>query len=125
MKRFAIALVGALMLLALEPHSPVITETDAGAPVTVRAGETFFIALGSNPSTGYSWSQTIEDPKILSYEGAVRQTPSQAMPGAPGQQIFIFHADRSGTSTILFAYAKSFDPNAPAGKTLSYTIQVQ
>jgi predicted secreted protein len=124
MKRFAVLLLGALVL-ALSPHSPVITESDAGSPVTVRAGETFFIALGSNPSTGYSWSETIEDPKIIAYEGAVRQNPAQAMPGAPGQQIFIFNANRTGTSTILFTYSKSFDPNAPAGKSLSYTIQVQ
>jgi inhibitor of cysteine peptidase len=124
MKRIAVLVLGAL-LLALNPHSPVFIEGDAGTPITVRAGETFFIALGSNPSTGYSWSETIEDPKILSYEGAVRQNPAQAMPGAPGQQIFIFNANRTGTSTILFAYSKSFDPNAPAGRTLSYTITVQ
>ena len=124
MKR-ALFLFGAVLLLALNPHSPVFTESDASQPISVRAGETFFIALGSNPSTGYSWTQTISDPKLVSYEGAVRQNSASAMPGAPGQQIFIFTANRTGSVTILFAYSKSFDSNAQAGRTLSYTVQVQ
>ena len=124
MKTLALSLL-TVVLLALNPHSPVITESDAGQPITVRAGETFFIALGSNPSTGYSWSQTISDPKILSYEGAVRQTPSQNMPGAPGQQIFIYHANRTGTATIVLTYSRPFEPDAPPAKTLTYTVNVQ
>jgi len=120
-----ILLVGlAAALLALTPHSQVILERDASAPVAIKAGEDFFIALASNASTGYSWGQTVGDRKIVGYEGALTQAPANAMLGAPGQQIFIFHASRAGSTTILFAYARPWE-HGPAAKTLSYTIVVR
>ncbi len=122
MKHLMFAL--ALALVAFSPHSPVILESDAASPVTVNAGEDFMIALQSNPSTGYAWNQTVSDGKILAYEGAVRQNPSTTMPGAPGQQLFFFHATRTGMSIITFTYAR-FETNAAAAKTVTFTITVR
>lgn len=117
-------LVLSVALLALTPHSPVIQESDAASPVTVQVGEEFFIALQSNPTTGYSWTQQTGDGNVLAYEGNVRQNPSASMPGAPGQQIFIYHANRSGTSTLTFQYSRPFEPNAAPGRMVTFTIQV-
>ena len=130
MKRFSLALVATLLLVAatpvfaLTPHSPVLIETDAAQPITINAGEEFFIALASNPSTGYSWTQTLSDDVTLAYEGNVRQPPATQMPGAPGQQIFIYHANRSGTAQITLTYSRPFETNTPAAKTLVFNITV-
>jgi predicted secreted protein len=123
MKRLLVICISAL-LLAMTPHSQVILERDASAPVNVAVGEDFYIALASNPSTGYSWSQTIGDGKIVAYEGTLQQAPATEAPGVPGQSIFIFHANRTGSSTILFAYARPWEHKA-AAKTLSFTIGVR
>ncbi|HVA28566.1 MAG TPA: protease inhibitor I42 family protein [Candidatus Baltobacteraceae bacterium] len=120
----ALITLAAAALLALTPHAQVILERDASAPVTIQAGEDFFIALPSNASTGYSWSQTIASGRIVAYEGALQQAASNDMPGAPGQQIFIFHANRAGSTTILFAYARPWE-HGPSAKTLSFTIDVR
>ena len=120
------ALVAALIcisLLGLMPHTPVFT--DASQPVAVDAGEEFFIALGSNVTTGYSWSQAIADGKIVAYEGNVYQNPSNGLMGAGGQQIFIYHANRTGTTTLTFSYARPFEPNAPPAKTLTFNVTVK
>jgi inhibitor of cysteine peptidase len=109
----------------VNPHSPVFTDADAATGITVHAGEDFFIAVPSNPSTGYTWTQTLADEKILAYEGNVREPAPQQMPGAPGQQIFIYHASRSGQTTVVLNYAQSFAPNQPPAKSLTYTITVQ
>jgi inhibitor of cysteine peptidase len=114
----------ALALVGLTPHSPVLQEPDAASPITIQVGEEFFIALQSNPSTGYSWTQQTGDGSVLAYEGNVSQKPTAAMPGAPAQQIFIYHANRSGTSTITFQYSRPFEPNAAPGKMVTFTIQV-
>ena len=114
----------ALALVALTPHSPVIQEPDAANPVTVQVGEDFFIALQSNPTTGYSWTQQTGDGTVLAYEGNVRQNPTGTTLGAPGQQIFIYHANRSGTSTITFQYSRPFETSAAPAKMLTFTIQV-
>lgn len=119
----ALACIALLALLGLAPHTPVFT--DASQPVTVDAGEEFFIALASNESTGYTWKQTIDDGKVLAYEGNVYQNPSNGSIGGGGQQIFIYHANRSGTTTIRFSYGRPFEPNAPPVKTLTFTATVQ
>lgn len=113
----------ALALLGLTPHTPVFT--DASQPVAVDAGEEFFIALASNETTGYTWSQSIGDGKILAYEGNVYQNPSNGLTGAGGQQIFIYHANRSGTTTVHFSYGRPFEPNAPPAKTLTFDVTVK
>jgi inhibitor of cysteine peptidase len=113
------------VVAAVNPHSPVFIEADAASGITVKPGEDFFIALTSNPSTGYGWQQTTTNGLIIAYEGNVRQPAAQTEPGAPGQQIFIFHANRSGTTTIVLTYTRAFEPDAPPAKTLTYTVTVQ
>jgi inhibitor of cysteine peptidase len=105
------------------PHTPVFT--DASQPVAVDAGEEFFIALPSNETTGYTWSQAIDDGKILAYEGNVYQNPSNGLMGAGGQQIFIYHANRSGTTAIHFSYARPFESNVPPVKQLTFAVTVK
>ena len=113
----------ALALLGLTPHTPVFT--DPSAPVTVDAGEEFFIALSSNEATGYSWSQTLDDGKILAYEGNVYQNPSNGLIGGGGQQIFIYHANRTGTTAVHFVYKRPFEPNAPPAKSATFDVTVR
>ena len=114
---------GALPARALQPHTPVFT--DASQAIAVQAGEEFFIALPSNPTTGYTWTQSVADGKIVAYEGNVFQPPSGGAMGAGGQQIFIYHANRSGTTPIAFAYARPFENNVAATKTLTFSVAVQ
>lgn len=123
MKQLLLALV--FGLVALTPHSPVFQESDAANPVVVQTGEEIFIAMQSNPSTGYSWTQQTGDGAILSYEGNVKENPAQAMPGAPGQQLFIYHANRSGTSTITFSLSRPFEPNVAPSRMVTFNVQVQ
>lgn len=125
MKRLLCTLAAATALLGLTPHNPVITASDAAAPVTIKAGEDFLIALQSNRTTGYAWTAKVADGKIAAYEGNAYQNPDAARPGAAGQQIFIFHANRSGSTTIDFGYARPFEPNAAPSKTLTFSITVQ
>jgi len=121
--RTALAAVAALALLGLQPHSPVFV--DPSQPITVDPGDDFFIALASNQTTGYAWTQTLGDGKVLAYEGNVYQPPFQAAIGAGGQQIFIYHANRTGSTTITFAYTRSFEPGSPPAKTAAFGVTVR
>lgn len=130
MKHVAFAAAALLLLCAapaaaLTPHSPVLIQDDAGQPQSVKAGEDFFIALPSNVTTGFAWSASVGDEKLVAYEGNVYQRPPSARPGAGGQQLFIFHANRSGTTIVTFRYARPFESNSAPGKTLTYTISVE
>lgn len=116
-------MTAALAFLGLAPHTPVFT--DASQPVAVDAGEEFFVALPSSEATGYTWKQAIDDGKILAYEGNVYQNPSNGLVGGGGQQIFIYHANRSGATAIHFSYGRPFEPNAPPVRTLTFNVTVQ
>jgi predicted secreted protein len=106
---------------AVQLHTPVLVDRNAGGIVTIPAGQEFFVALRSDENSDYAWTATVADGKILAYEGNVRQP---AGPTTPGQQVFVFHANRSGTTQINFTYASIVSPGA-SPKTLQFTIQVQ
>jgi len=114
---------GTIPAAALAPHSPVFT--DERQPVVVQAGDEFFIALPSNRTTGYTWTQAIGDEKIVAYEGNVYQPPSPGLAGQGGQQIFIYHANRSGTTAIHFSYARPFEPGQAPAKSSVFSVTVQ
>jgi len=116
------AILALIACLGLMPHSPVFV--DPAQPVAVDAGEEFFVAMASNPTTGYTWSQTIADGKILAYEGNVYQPPSNGLIGAGGQQLFIYHANRSGSTTITLNYARPFEPGVAPVKTVTFNVTV-
>ena len=98
----------------MQPHTPVFT--DAGQVVAVAAGDDFFIALPSNPTTGYTWTQSLGDGKILAYEGNVYQPPSAGLMGAGGEQIFIYHANRSGSTRDFVCVRAAVRAERPAGE---------
>lgn len=129
MKRTLLAVLAATLCIgvapafAMQPHSPVFV--DASQTATVNAGEDFFIALPSNVTTGYSWNARVGDSKLLTYEGNVYQPPTSGLMGAGGEQIFILHADRSGTTTVTFTYSAPFNPSTTTNKTLTFTVTVQ
>lgn len=108
---------------ALQPHSPVFV--DATQPATVNAGEDFFIALPSNVTTGYSWNAQVADSALVTYEGNVYQPPTSGLMGAGGEQIFILHANRSGTTSVSFTYAAPFNPSTAPNKILTFTVTVK
>ncbi|HUZ48407.1 MAG TPA: protease inhibitor I42 family protein [Candidatus Dormibacteraeota bacterium] len=109
--------------LAMQLHATVFV--DASQTAMVAAGDDFFIALPSNVTTGYSWTASGFDGKLLAYEGNVYQPPLGGLPGAGGQQIFVFHANRTGTTTVTFNYSRPFDSNAAPAKSATFTVTVQ
>ncbi len=125
----ALAAAALLACTAIAPHTPVFV--DGSQPATVSVGEEFFIALTSNPTTGYSWSQSGADGKTIAYEGNVYEPLAQfndnanGSIGAAGQQIFVYHAIGTGQTTLSFAYSRPFEKNVPPAKSVTFTVTVQ
>ena len=68
------------------------------------------VTLGSNPTTGYRWSETAE----ISDESIIKQVTHEfqaqentEIVGAAGQEVWTFEALKKGTATTIFRYSRS------------------
>ena len=94
---------------------------EAGDSISVAEGQTFVIELESNPTTGYEW--TAEKNANAEFVKSEMVT-SSTLVGAPGMQQLTFKATKSGSSTLVLNYARSFEPDNPPAQTESFPLKV-
>lgn len=116
---FFAATLGGVAAAALSPT--VFTKP---GPIAVKPDDDFLIAVPANPTTGYRWSATVSDPKVVTAEGSAYQSPATVMPGAGGQQVFSLEAGHPGKATISLAYARPWEKNVKPAKVLLFTVSV-
>ena len=87
------------------PPGPVATSPPStGARlVELRAGDSYTIALDSDPSNGYQWHIEWAASFVELIEH--RYEPHSPQEGAEGQEIFVLRALDRGRAEILFEYA--------------------
>lgn len=92
----------------------------------VQPGDSLFITLCSNPTTGFQWSQAaqISDENILELIGQGFTPPKKTAPGAAGTEDWTFKALKSGTSTVLLEYSRPWDGGEKGEWTLTATVVV-
>lgn len=97
--------------------------------VEVKVGDSFTIALSSNRTTGFEWSETatISDTSVL------KQTDHKFVPpkgkdgkppvvGASGKEIWTFEALKAGTSTVSMEYGQPWEGGEKG--TWAFTLNV-
>jgi inhibitor of cysteine peptidase len=113
------------------PPPPVETEnitlepTDHTQLITVKAGETFDLAVPSNPSTGYHWDIVPElDANLVEFAGQNYFADQPVAPGSGGMEVWTFRAINPGETTIVLGY---YPPNddADAEETVTFSIRVE
>ena len=100
-----------------QPHIDVVMSTVLGGELTV--------ALGSNPTTGYQWSENAEisDENIIKQISHAFVAPETDTPGTPGEEIWTFEALKRGTTTILLEYSRSWNEAGLWAVTITATIR--
>ena len=78
-------------------------------------GEELMVTLGSNPTTGFQWSELAEisDETVIRqvshmYVGKEYETPPP--PGTSGEEIWTFEALKEGTVTTFLEYSRPWNP---------------
>ncbi len=102
----------------LQPHVDVVMSTVLGGELT--------ITLGSNPTTGYQWSEDAE----ISDETIIRQVSHEFVgpgidepPGTSGEDVWIFEGFKRGTTTLLLEYSRSWTGAGLWAVTITATIK--
>jgi len=102
-----------------QPHINVVTSTVLGGELTV--------ALGSNPTTGYQWTEEalIRDDDIIEQISHAFVAPETDKPGASGEEIWTFKALERGTTTILLIYSRSWGEAGVGFWTVDITATIK
>jgi inhibitor of cysteine peptidase len=106
----------------------VKTYTDAGQAIEIGVNQQFVIALGSNPTTGYSW-QASYDETLLELVGGQstyksREEAKELVVGAGGVEYFRFKALKTGETEITLVYKRPWEETAPENLTKVFTISI-
>ena len=96
----------------------------------VQAGETFKVKLGSNPTTGFQWSEEaqISDTAITiqeSHEFIGPESEPPPPPGTPGQEVWAFKALKKGSSTIYLEYSRLWEGGEEEEWTCTVNVVVK
>jgi len=103
-----------------QPHIEVVMHTVLGGELTVT--------LGSNPTTGFEWSEEAE----ISDESVIKQVSHKFVgpgidkpPGTSGEEVWIFKALKRGTTTIYMEYSRPWNPEDIGLWTVTITATIE
>lgn len=105
---------------------------DQGAPnqrreVTLRPGAQLVVTLGSNPTTGYRWTEQAANtaPDVLKQLEHAFVGPEQPIPGAGGQQRWVFQALQPGSAELTMSYGRAWEVERKGSWTLGLKVTVK
>ncbi len=100
--------------------------------VEVAVDGSLTVTLGSNPTTGFQWSESAEisdtsvleqtDHKFIAPEGEGDKPPA---PGTSGQEVWTFKALKKGTTEVSMEYSRSWEEGEKAEWTFVLTVVVK
>ena len=104
------------------------TEKNITRDVEITAGSTLVVSLGSNPSTGYSWSEQaiIDDAAIIrqdKHEFIAADTTGVV--GAAGTEEWTFTALEKGTTTLSMDYSRPWEGGEKGVWTFTLNVTVK
>jgi len=126
MKKFLIpvTLVVAIACLVAGCVGEVKTYTDSGQTISIGINQEFVIALGSNPTTGYSWQESYDETmlELVGGESTYKES-KEGVVGAGGIEYFRFKALKAGETEITLAYKRPWEEEIVEQKVFTVNIE--
>jgi inhibitor of cysteine peptidase len=120
----AVALTGGCA--ALPPVR--VTAADAKRPIELQKGQDLYVALASNPTTGYSWTWPAKPDAILELRGEPTYEAAPAggaVVGKGGTQTFWFRAIDRGSQKLRLLYERPFEKGVKPIDVQVFDVRVQ
>jgi len=131
MRRRMLVVVVTVVAIAAVVVTLVLARASGGDKIIgdtfeTTVGKTFTIALDANATTGYNWSQTINDTDVVAYvdNAYIAEARDPQVVGGGGTDTFTFKAVGKGTTTITLAYARPWE-SVPPARTRAITVTVK
>ncbi len=96
--------------------------------VEVPVGGVLTVTLGSNPTTGFKWSESanISDPTVVEQSEHKFVSPeAEGIAGAPGKEVWTFEALKKGTTEVSMDYSRPWEGGEKGEWTFKLTAVVK
>jgi len=95
--------------------------------ITILTGNTVYVKLEKNPSTGYSWYYTLSDSTRLQFVGeeVFRSSYEQPVAGEPVIRVWKFMAAKKGRASITFTYYRGWLGTHSTIRTNVYPLNIE
>ena len=105
----------------------VETHTDSGRSIDINTNRQFVIALGSNPTTGYSWQESYDEGMLELMEKTYKpgKEAKQGLVGTGGVEYFRFKTLKTGETEITLVYKRPWEEPTPQDITKVFTIRIR
>lgn len=118
----------------IPPGQQVVTEADNGTNISVENGETFYLRLPENPSTGYHWELNLtqglnvtlgpDDRPGRYYPPEQPEGIEQPLVGAGGVRIWEIKAVAEGGQQVTAVYKRPSENETAEGGTFTLNVEV-
>ena len=125
MKRLLILMAVLGICLVAGCVGEIKTYTDPGQTIDIGVNQEFVIALGSNPTTGYSWQESHDNTILELVEKTYKEEAKQGLVGAGGVEYFRFKALKTGKTEITLVYKRPWEEPTPQDVTKVFTINIK
>lgn len=97
---------------SMPQRQQVITEANNSTTISLKKGETFYLRLKENPTTGYSWQLNLNQKLILvsdKYYPPESKEGEKPIVGAGGVHLWEIKADSKGNQQVTAIYKRSWE----------------
>ncbi len=125
MKKFLVLVTVVAICLVAGCVGAVKTYTDSGQTISIGTNQEFFIALGSNPTTGYGWQESYDEAMLELVEKTYEPSKEaeQDLVGAGGVEYFRFKALKTGKTEITLVYKRQWEEEFLEQKVFTVDIK--
>ena len=103
------------------------THTDPGQTISIGVNQEFIIALGSNPTTGYSWQESHDETmvRLVKSEYEMGKEAKEGLVGAGGIEYLQFKALKTGKTDITMVYKRPWEEPTPQDVTKVFIVDIK
>jgi inhibitor of cysteine peptidase len=104
-------------------QNQVITGSDNGNTLFLKRGDTFYLQLKENPSTGYSWQLQLSKGLKLKNDKYIPGTTRLC--GAPGTHLWAIKAVNNGWQSVKGTYKRPWKKTTSKDQTFKFNVKVK
>lgn len=113
----------------MPPRQEVITEVNNGTTLNVKNGETFYLRLKENPTTGYAWQLNLSEglsivPGQDKYYPESTEAGEQPLVGAGGVHLWEIKANTPGSQQVNGIYKRAWENTTGTENTFMLNVEV-